>query len=529
MRLRAAERMSDRRWHSLLLLLLLALTLHAGRVEAVNPETLLMPGKLTKAHQKFEEHCALCHDVRDRTRQTPLCLDCHKEIAADIRDHRGLHGHTPGMASSQCSACHVDHLGREADIVELDPARFNHDLTEFPLRGAHAGLACGTCHEPGKKYRQAPRGCGGCHTRDDAHGGKLGRDCATCHGTDSWWHARFDHDRTGFLLHGAHAALACAQCHAGNHYRNTPKDCVSCHATDDVHHGDRGPNCGACHSVNDWKTSRFDHLKATGFALAGAHGQLQCQDCHRSGNLQVKLPTSCSGCHRGEDPHAGRLGGDCGRCHGNEEWKPANFDHLRDAHWALVGAHAKLGCFDCHTAAVATQKLESRCASCHQVDDVHRGKLGTDCAACHGTVAWRTDLHFDHDRTGFPLAGLHVAVPCEQCHLTPEYRDTPRNCGDCHGANDVHKGSLGRDCARCHSPVEWSVWQFDHAKETRFPLTGAHAALACAACHRRPPEQVKLHTDCAGCHSQDDVHAGQFGRDCAKCHTTRTFKGAGVR
>ena len=54
------------------------------RAEAVNPETLLMPGKLTAAHAKFEEDCAKCHDRSDRSRQTALCLDCHKETAADV-------------------------------------------------------------------------------------------------------------------------------------------------------------------------------------------------------------------------------------------------------------------------------------------------------------------------------------------------------------------------------------------------------------------------------------------------------------
>ena len=514
--------------HALLFLPLLVLALHPGRVAAVNPETLLMPGKLTKAHQKLEEHCALCHDVRNRARTTALCLDCHKEIAADIRNGRGLHGHTPAMATSQCSACHVEHLGRAADIVELDPAQFDHDRTDYPLRGAHAGLACAACHTAGKRYRDAPRACAGCHARDDAHGGNLGHDCASCHGTDSWWRAKFDHDQTGFPLHGAHASLACAQCHIANHYTHTPKDCVSCHATDDVHHGDRGSNCAACHSVNGWKTSSFDHGKSTGFALPGAHARLECQDCHRSGNMQAKLPRTCIGCHRGEDPHAGRLGGDCARCHGNTEWKPATFDHARDGHWALAGAHARLGCFDCHAASV-TRKLDTACVSCHRVDDVHRGKLGSDCAACHSPSGWRTDLRFDHSRTGFPLAGLHVAVPCGQCHVTREFRDAPSNCAGCHARDDVHKGSFGHDCARCHSPTGWSVWQFDHAKETHFPLTGAHAGIACAACHRRPPEEVKLRTDCAGCHAQDDVHVGQFGSDCARCHTTRTFKGAEAR
>lgn len=518
--------MGSRRCHVLLVLSLLVLALHASPVEAVNPETLLMPGKLAKAHQKLEEHCALCHDVRNRTPQTQLCLDCHKQIAADIRGARGLHGHTPAIAASQCSACHAEHLGRGADIVELDPAQFDHDRTDFPLRGAHAGLACAGCHAPGRRYRDAPRECAGCHARDDAHGGALGRDCATCHGTDSWWRPHYDHDKSGFPLRGAHAALACAQCHIANRYKGTPKDCVSCHATDDIHHGDRGLNCASCHSVDGWKVSRFDHLRATGFALVGAHARLQCQDCHRSGNLQAKLPRDCAGCHRGEDPHAGRLGADCGRCHGSAQWRPATFDHARDAHWALVGGHAKVDCFDCHTAAVATQKLQTTCVSCHRVDDVHRGKLGGDCAACHSPSGWRTDLRFDHSRTGFPLAGLHVAVPCGQCHLSREYRDAPRGCAGCHATDDVHKGSFGRDCARCHSPVGWSIWQFDHAKETRFPLTGAHAAIPCAACHRRPLEQVKLRSDCAGCHSQDDVHTGQFGTNCGRCHTTRTFRGA---
>ncbi len=60
---------------------------------AVNPETLLMPGKLARAHAKYEEQCSLCHDRNDRDRQTTLCLDCHKDIAGDLHQQRGFHGH----------------------------------------------------------------------------------------------------------------------------------------------------------------------------------------------------------------------------------------------------------------------------------------------------------------------------------------------------------------------------------------------------------------------------------------------------
>jgi hypothetical protein len=53
-----------------LLILGLICGLGIGRVEAVNPETLLMPGKLTSAHAKYEDDCSNCHDRTDRSRQT---------------------------------------------------------------------------------------------------------------------------------------------------------------------------------------------------------------------------------------------------------------------------------------------------------------------------------------------------------------------------------------------------------------------------------------------------------------------------
>ncbi|HEY2402224.1 MAG TPA: cytochrome c3 family protein, partial [Steroidobacteraceae bacterium] len=105
-----------------LLLVVLVSCLPAGqRAVAINPETLLMPGKLANAHQKYEEQCSQCHDRSDSSRQTRLCLDCHKEIAADINTKTHLHGKMPGIGASQCHACHTEHLGRNGDIVKLNP------------------------------------------------------------------------------------------------------------------------------------------------------------------------------------------------------------------------------------------------------------------------------------------------------------------------------------------------------------------------------------------------------------------------
>jgi hypothetical protein len=498
----------------------------ARRSEAVNPETLLMPGKLSTAHEKYEEQCSRCHDRSDRNRQTQLCADCHKEIAADIGAKRGFHGRLPGIGTSQCRACHSEHLGRAGDIVKLSREQFDHDGTDFPLRNAHASLVCTSCHTAGTAYRKAQTECVGCHKKEEPHEGKLGRDCAACHDATAWRHISYDHGKTAFPLQDKHAEVPCVGCHFGNRYKDTPKQCVSCHAPDDEHRGERGPKCGDCHSTTGWKTAKFDHKKETGFALEGVHARIDCQDCHRSGNLKDKLPRACYGCHQGQDSHAGRLGKECGNCHGNLKWKPANFDHTTDTKWELTGRHAKVECHTCHTASVATQKLPTDCVGCHRASDVHAGKLGTRCEQCHTTEGWRSGVSFDHDLTKFPLLGLHVAAPCEQCHVTHKYRDVGHECVDCHKKDDIHKGSLGKECARCHSPNGWRVWEFDHNKETGFPLDGAHAKLVCAGCHKQPAEEVKLNPNCLSCHEQDDVHLGQYGRQCQRCHSTVTFKGA---
>ena len=450
--------MREGEWRALLIVGLLLGLLPPERAEAVNPETLLMPGKLSSAHAKYEEQCTKCHDraaANPGARQTQLCLACHEEIAADIQRQRGFHGHTPGMATTQCAACHTEHTGRGGDIVKLVPEQFNHDLTDYRLRGAHADVACNGCHFAGRKHRDVPRDCLGCHKKEEPHEGRLGRDCASCHDDSAWRHVRYDHDKTSFPLRDAHTEVACAACHFGNRYRDTPKECVSCHEPDDVHNGKRGAKCAECHTARSWKTQKFDHEKETGFALLGVHNRIACNDCHRSGNLKDKLPKDCFGCHQGEDSHAGRMGRECGKCHGNDEWKPASFDHVRDGHWALEGRHQKIACEACHTAPVATQKLSAECLICHRPNDVHAGKLGKKCEQCHTPAGWRSSVSFDHDLTSYPLVGLHVAVPCEQCHLTRQYRDVGKQCVDCHGADDVHLGQYGRQCDRCHSTFTW--------------------------------------------------------------------------
>lgn len=505
-----------------LLFVLLASPL-APAARAASIEKLIMPGPVSKAHARIEGECSNCHDRTDRERQTALCLDCHKDVAADIRTQTRYHGRMQQAAASQCRGCHTEHLGRDADINKLSQAGFTHDLANFPLQGAHVALACGACHRPATAYRKTPSTCIDCHRNDDVHHGALGTDCASCHDAKAWQQPRFDHDKTNFPLTNKHRDVPCAACHAGQRYKGTPKQCVGCHLPDDVHKGSQGTQCANCHSTADWASQKFDHARETGFALLGRHAHIGCGDCHRSGNLKDPIPKDCIGCHKSDDRHAGRLGPACADCHGNETWQVTDFDHLARFKFALEGAHASLDCHVCHTGVAKDQKLGTECVGCHRADEPHGGTSGRQCEQCHTATKWK-DVSFDHDQSKYPLTGLHVVVTCGQCHTTQRFNDAPKECVGCHAKDDIHNGGLGKDCGECHTPNGWKMWDFDHAARTRFPLLGAHAKIGCADCHIRPQNVVKPSMVCGTCHAGNDVHAGRFGTECQQCHNTATFR-----
>jgi len=496
---------------------------------AASVETLVMPGKVTRAHVKQEEDCSNCHDRSNARTQTSLCLDCHKDIAADIKAHRRFHGRMDNAGAGECRACHTEHKGRDADIMHLSAAQFDHRITDFALEGAHADLACASCHKPAVAYRKTPPGCIDCHKGDDVHRGQFNQACSECHGSTSWTGGKFDHAKTDFKLSGAHETATCNACHVGGHYKSTPKSCVGCHMTDDEHRGSRGNDCGKCHVTKEWKTAKYDHLKETGYELLGVHVKTDCIACHRSGNYKEKIPKDCAGCHRADDAHALRFGAKCGDCHDNERWQPVNYDHSTKHKFALVGAHAKLDCHVCHTAAAPPQKLPKDCAGCHRSENPHGAKMKQTCESCHGQKTWRSDIAFDHDLSAYPLLGLHRVASCAQCHATQAFDRSPSTCLGCHAHDDVHKGGLGKKCESCHSPNGWPLWSFDHAKDAHFPLLGAHAKLQCADCHKVAPGTVKTSQQCGACHHKDDRHLGQYGNKCDRCHTADSWKGARIQ
>src|SRR5262249_29985392 len=209
-------------------------------------------------HAKLEKDCGNCHEPFARKSQTRLCLACHKEITADRLARKRFHGRQPDAAKLECTHCHSDHKGRDADIVQLDRETFNHAFTNFDLRASHMTVLCSGCHAQTLKFRDTPGHCSDCHKTNDPHKGRLGEICENCHGEATWRRVKpYDHDKTKFPLRSAHRTVACSACHGGERYKGVGTACLDCHRIQDVHGGRYGAKCETWHDEN--KRSAIGH------------------------------------------------------------------------------------------------------------------------------------------------------------------------------------------------------------------------------------------------------------------------------
>lgn len=356
----------------------------------------------------------------------------------------------------------------------------------------------------------------------------------------------------------SHAELArnCAACHPAFWATDTMTDrCLDCHAdvlsdSASLHSimlTGEDPTCRRCHPEHRGAhaqltlidTASFPH-DATGYALAGhqetASGAtagipFACSDCHGE-DLASFNPTACQDCHdqtgdsfrSAHDPQTGlpvstnAADPGCLGCHDGWDRYGAEFDHNR-LDFGLQGGHAEAACAGCHTGAQTPAELQAapqECYDCHLEDDAHAGRFGQQCGACHTPEDWE-QAEFDHTQTGFSLEGQHAGVECESCHADRVYTGTPRDCYACHAGDDAHEGQYAQDCAACHSAQGWEAVSFDHALSA-FPLEGKHQEVACQDCHR-DGMYAGTPQACAACHRDDDAHDGEFGQDCAQCHT----------
>jgi hypothetical protein len=320
-----------------------------------------------------------CEDCHPSPRYRPTAHTCRACHAGDDA-HEGRLGHA-------CESCHT---AQSWPATAFDHARD----TDFPLLGQHARTTCESCHALGESPDGAPTTCRGCHERHDTHQGNFGPRCETCHHPDGWERHTFEHHRrTAFPLRGRHGELRCTQCHPGNLGEHLDTACHACHRDDDVHRGQQGADCNACHDERGWRAEvLFDHDLAA-FPLLGAHAHVPCAQCHPSQAFKG-VARACASCHAEADRHRGRLGNDCGDCHNPTAWKAWDFDHGRRTSFALEGRHTHTRCEACHREPIADRiRLSRRCASCHAGDDVHRGQFGASCERCHEAADFRL-IHY---------------------------------------------------------------------------------------------------------------------------------------
>ncbi len=361
-------------------------------------------------------------------------------------------------------------------------------------------------------------------------------------------------------------------------------------------------NCGDCHKDHfgrEFDILRFDALafdhSVTEYPLVGAHRAVICRSCHQPAfitsntvrtfkeehgaleNTWLGLSSQCATCHATANVHGDQFSDrDCGACHNENEWTNlTRFDHDQTT-FALTGRHIEAPCQGCHQASTDQPDVvrfvdvpAETCESCHL--DAHDGALGANCSSCHIADDWDlfTDQFpfdaYDHNLTEFSLTGRHAEAPCSSCHAKPAPRNADiqisyvttslhatfpsplvESCLSCH-TDSFHGGVFedtpgGAVCSNCHTDAGWDPATYDitrHNEESSFPLTGAHLATPCFACHQSeqtdPPSLVFEFDDqsCQGCHIGDNPHGAQFMTDtgatvCADCHGTESWSTAGV-
>ena len=495
----------------------------------------------TDVHQrKMGTNCAQCHtvqgwntavqQVKEHQNRFPLlgahaavqCEDCHKGAAvgqfkglstACVSCHRADFQKTtnPNHVTSQfpqnCQMCHT--------FDSWIGATFNHagPPANFPLTGAHATIACTTCHiNNNYNLTTPPNACGnsGCHlttwqqTTNPKHSAAPTvfpvANCSTCHTTTTWTTATFDHSTTGFPLTNSHQlapagkVTACTDCHINNNYNLTtpPNACGNsgCHlttwqqTTNPVHSSAGAPfaaaNCSTCHNTIAWTTAAFDH-STTGWPLTGSHqmspaGKVNaCTDCHVSNNYTfTSANTDCYGCHKTAWQSTTTLGGSVPN----------------------------------HVAANFPTPM---------------------CLSCHDTVLW-SDGKFDHSTTGFPLQGPHMLPPrstvtgaigamvnaCTDCHMGGNYTTgyPTTDCYGCHQTYFINAQAYGTNvpnhvaasypttCITCHTTWVTTAWLGAVFNHTFFRIP--HYGSVCTDCHIVSTDYKQF--SCENCHTQPAAH-----------------------
>ena len=230
--------------------------------------------------------------------------------------------------------------------------------------------------------------------------------------------------------------------------------------------------------------------------------------------------------------------------------------------YKLSVSHEAIPCTDGHCHKKNGDKLRpDRCLACHpeisRAQKEGRGLHAQPEIIKQPSCAQRGECHYEHRTgvllpagwqdqlrsagvhgrvSGFDLIGAHSKQACRQCHKAQgsgrvSFLNASSACVSCHAKDSPH-GEVrvaNLDCQRCHTAAGWKQQlQFDHQKETQYPLEGKHQGVRCTGCHKDRKFRMSTvqYADCLPCHQSK--HGGTFGMEaCRTCHTpTRNFMDA---
>lgn len=552
--------------------------------------------ELVGSHAKLA--CAECHIVDEKNKTSKYkwpdlkkqdCLACHENVHGKNLSAKFQNG--------KCLDCHT------APQVDWKIPKFNHDITNYKLRGKHAEIKCTDCHKQDAaraaqstkfyKWTGLKSDCLTCHKDYHVFGKgspkpkltkfKSLNQCLNCHTEKNWEETQnFDHNKdTRYPITGKHKEVSCRECHVTEpaksptktavgryHWNQLPsKTCETCHASPHKKTFSKeflAKKCTECHVTDDWFRkpggAAFNHDE-TRFKLTGRHLTLDCAKCH-TGEGKNKIykfksfeKNFCVDCH--QTPHKDQFNPKfveqaCNTCHTTKDFKGLlKFDHDKTK-FKIEGAHRELACKDCHTETskgvygpekkpVTWHKFlfkdldEKSCRTCHA--DYHNGQLSQKCTDCHTQKEWKNPS-FDHNKQSkFKLLGKHQDLKCAECHTSKDgkvmtfgpkkekyrvvkYKPIATDCNSCHKSDDVHKGSFGIDCNRCHVERGWKVAKDFHRN---FALKGQHFTLNCNECHVDSRRLAGTGQNCIFCHQKDDVHRGTLP-NCNDCHRQQLWE-----
>jgi len=430
-------------------------------------------------------NCNACHNDLTSIENTPTdCYSCHFDEFNNTQNPN----HKSVNFDINCSSCH-------SLFQATWTASFNHDLTLFPLKGAHESEDCISCHK--NNIYDLSLDCEGCHSLSGlaqtdysissynhvSH--NINDFCSSCHTTSSWQQLIFSHS--------TFSSESCLQCHAPEYATSIDPP----HANENI-----GTDCQLCHSTENWSDETFTHtLEQTNFLLHGLHMIVDCQSCHVN-NVFSGTAVTCesSGCHLAtyestSDPIHIDFGYPityCEECHNTNGWQPIIFSH----------------------------QLSLACMTCHMIDyneadnPIHDETAGfsANCEDCHVSTSTWEGATFSHEG---------ITNGCNQCHID-DYNTTTDP--------DHEAWGYPNTCEECHmSTTDWSDASFSHL----FPIAPKghqdETTETCISCH------VDGNVDSftcfgAGCHSVADMvdeHCEDGPNDCESCNGL-TFPYSGV-